>query len=44
MLLTTWLPKTARGTRGLDLLGFDDEHLLRRPRLDFRILADHNVP
>jgi hypothetical protein len=24
MLLTTWLPKTARGTRDLDLLGFGD--------------------
>src|SRR4029079_1685920 len=24
MLLTTWLPETARGTRDLDLLGFGD--------------------
>jgi nucleotidyltransferase AbiEii toxin of type IV toxin-antitoxin system len=24
MLLTTWLPETARGTRDLDLMGFGD--------------------
>lgn len=29
MLLTTWLPETARGTRDLDLLGFGDARLQR---------------
>jgi len=46
MLLTTWLPETARGTRDLDLLGFGDaseQRILRIFREVLAIAADDGV-
>jgi predicted nucleotidyltransferase component of viral defense system len=46
MLLTTWLPKTARGTRDLDLLGFGDSsvpHILSIFSEVLPIAADDGV-
>ncbi len=46
MLLTTWLPGTARGTRDLDLLGFGDsgaQHILGVFREVLAVAADDGV-
>jgi predicted nucleotidyltransferase component of viral defense system len=46
MLLTTWLPETARGTRDLDLLGFGDsseQHILGILREVLAIAVDDGV-